>query len=84
MNEDLNLDVEAFCAAPMPGQATIGPRKLTLLPYDENRADHQRDAIRIADFLWHSLPGGTLDRLVAEMMRLSASELVIGRSRATQ
>lgn len=35
------------------------------------------DAMAIADALWRTLPGGTIDRLVAEMLTRSATRLRI-------
>lgn len=48
----------------------------------EGEPEHrfQTDAEAIADVLWNTLPGGTIDRLVAEMLRRHASLLRVRRT----
>lgn len=51
--------------------------------FDEARANYADEAQRLSDALYDSLPGGTLDALLCEMMRRKSSLFVVpidGRS----
>lgn len=39
------------------------------------RLEHERDAAAIGDALWQSLPGGTIDQLIAYLLLSRASQL---------
>jgi hypothetical protein len=39
---------------------------------------YARDAGRLADALWDALPGGTIDRLIVELMERRASLFRVG------
>lgn len=61
-----------------------GPKPVTIIIEAQIPDDHgpdiwTNDAIAIAKTLRATLPGGTWDRLVAEMLRLHASNLIITR-----
>lgn len=49
----------------------LGSKELTAL-YDA-------DAQRIVDALWSTLPGGTIDRLIARLLMRAASQLQVSR-----
>lgn len=44
---------------------------------NENMAMFQRDAKAVANALYASLPGGTLDQLLREMLERKASQFVV-------
>ncbi len=45
------------------------------LPPHEARTLHRHEAKKLADALFNSLPGGTLDRLIVEMAHRKVSDL---------
>lgn len=74
-------DVRVHCAQPT-GDKTVEPVTIqiaTTFPDiedgNEARLEHQSDADAIADALWQSLPGGTLDELTAALLLRRASLL---------
>lgn len=44
---------------------------------EDNEAIFQKEAFTLADALLKSLPGGTIDRLVAELLRRKATSFVV-------
>lgn len=78
--------IYAFKAQPV-GSST--PEALTVIIKDELPATEKAeqsmeyDARRIASALWNSLPGGTVDRLCAELLRRQASRLHVAHREAS-
>lgn len=58
----------------------IGARGEIAWDREAGSSSFEEDARRIVDALEASLPGGTLDRLLAELLRRKASLLVVRRS----
>lgn len=73
--------VHAYKAQPV-GAST--PEAVTIVIKDELPVSATEDTMdlearRIAVALWESLPGGTLDRLCAELLQRQASRLRVSR-----
>lgn len=66
-------------AEPFPLTIEIAERFPSNLSPEAGEAAHELDARALADALWRSLPGGTLDRLFAELARRYVSRLRVAR-----
>lgn len=51
------------------------------LGIEESDMAHEDGAEKLANALWRSLPGGTVDRLLAKLLLLTASSLVVARGK---
>jgi len=51
------------------------------LGIEESDAAHEDGAAKLAQALWRSLPGGTVDRLLAKLLLLTASSLTVARAK---
>lgn len=51
------------------------------IPYDELAKIYEEQGTAVADALFESLPGGTLDRLLAKLMERRASLFTVSLSR---
>lgn len=80
---DVEMTTLACHRASPIGSQVIAPLTIVLaaafpdLPTDEGRALHLRDAQHLASALSSTLPGGTLDRLTAELLARQATLLRI-------
>jgi len=58
-------------------QIDLNPSSTAYMGEEERRMVHVNEAKTLADLLFASLPGGTMDELLAEMMRRKASLLSV-------
>lgn len=60
-------------------QILIGTSTVEAYPFDERSTVFAREAIALVDALESSLPGGTLDALLVELLHRQRSSLIVAR-----